>query len=66
MLDRLKVLGGLVAVAFIGVALFSNDVTAILTGWVLCVYVLWRAFPAVRADLVRLWGRMFPETAWRD
>lgn len=64
-LDRLKLGGALVAVALVLVLLWQSSITAALTGWALCVYVLWRAAPAIRSDVRRVYRRAFPVNSWR-
>lgn len=63
--DALKKAGLLFAVALVLVLLWRWRPTAYLLGWTVCVYVCYRAWPAVRADYVALHTRFFPARSWR-
>lgn len=65
MLDRLKTFGMLLAAAVVLVVIVKNAILATLVGWVLLVYVIWRAWPGLRSDYTRLRSWAYPQTAWR-
>lgn len=64
-LDSLKVAGLVVGVALVLVIAWQWTVTAHLIGWAACMFVLYRAWPALRADYVRLRTYFFPARSWR-
>lgn len=64
-LDRCKLVAGLVAVALVLVVMAQHPVTFALVGWAGLVYVLWRAAPAIRSDVRRVYRRAFPVNSWR-
>lgn len=44
---------------------FQFSITAYLIGWGLCLYVVYRAYPAIRADITGAHSRLFPARSWR-
>lgn len=61
--DQLRLLGIVVAVALVLVLAWA--LSPLLVGWPLCLYVCWRALPAVRTDLAAIRRRFFPAREWR-
>lgn len=64
-LDRVRFLGVLFALALVLVVVWRFPILAALIGWAALVYVLIRAFPAIRADVRALYTRYFPPNSWR-
>lgn len=62
--DRLKLFGMVLGVALVLVVAWSLA-SPLLVGWPLALYVCWRAFPGIRADIDRVRQRHFPAREWR-
>lgn len=62
--DRVRLFGGVLLVAALIVAVWSLA-SPLLIGWPLCLYVCWRAWPAVRSDVEVVRRRFFPARQWR-
>ncbi|MGW9292334.1 hypothetical protein ACWGRN_29910 [Streptomyces albidoflavus] len=65
MFDRIKLVSGVTFVAVIVVVIASFESLSLAAGWLVCAYVVWRAFPAVLVDVRRFRDRWFPKTSWR-
>lgn len=63
--DRLKLGLVLVVVGLVLVVAASGGFVGGALGWLLCVYVLVRAAPAIRSDVRRVRLRLVPERQWR-
>ncbi len=64
-LDGLKITGIVLALSALLFIFWQWTVTAYLIGWSLCIYVLYRAWPALRADYTRVRTYFFPARSWR-
>lgn len=65
MIDRTKRLAlWLVPLLVLAVG-WQFTATAYLIGWCLCIYVVARAAPAIRADYRRIREHFFPQRSWR-
>ena len=64
--DRVKLGGTVLGVVLVVLLLWQFQTTALLLGWSLLAYVLWRASPAVAADIRRARARLVPARTWRD
>ena len=58
-LDRWKLFGLVFGVGLV-LAFAWTIISPLLVGWPLCLYIVWRAYPAVRSDVDRIRRHFFP------